>query len=58
LTAARSYDHVSFGIRVVALRLCDDMERLRLDTIRIGPFVTRARTRESYQMDFEETPAQ
>jgi hypothetical protein len=29
-------------ICVVVLQLCDDMGRLRLDTIRISPFVTRA----------------
>jgi hypothetical protein len=33
-------------ICVVALRLCDDMGRLRLDPIRIGPFVTRAHSQE------------
>jgi len=32
-----------FDICVVALQLCDDMGRLRLDTICISPFVTRAR---------------
>lgn len=42
MTTARFYDCVSFRICVLALRLCGDMERLRLDTIRIGLFVTRA----------------